>query len=108
MNCGAKSTCWPVTSGVLQGLILGPLLLNVLINDLDDRTEGTLSKIADNKLWTAVNILEGRDVVQKGLNRLEKWVDGSIVKFNKSKCTYLQVEWNNIRQRCRLLVDSRR
>lgn len=72
MTCGAKSTWGPVTSGVLQGLILGPLLLNVFINDLDDRIEGTLVKIADTKLRTAINMLEGRAAIQKDLSRLEK------------------------------------
>ncbi|GAB0183523.1 mitochondrial enolase superfamily member 1 [Grus japonensis] len=60
-------------------------------------------KFADNtKLCGTVNILEGRDAIQKDLDRLERWAHANHMKFTKAKCKVLHMGQRNPKHQYRL------
>ena len=89
---GEKSSEIPVTSGVPQGSVLGPILFLLYINDLPENINSQVRLFADDTaVYLTVTSKNDSQALQQDLQKLEKWEKTWEMHFNPSKCQVLHI-----------------
>ena len=92
----SKSEECPVSSGVPQGSVLGPMLFIFYINDLPDVCNVTTKIYADDtKAYSSIKSIDDRNNIQQTIDRMYDWSQTWQLHFNNSKCQILHIGSNN-------------
>ena len=89
---GVLSDPVPVTSGVPQGSVIGPLLFLILIGDIDSNiTSGFISSFADDtRLSKGISGVMDASSLQTELETVYQWADDNNMLFNNKKFEVLR------------------
>ena len=89
---GSLSSSKPVLSEIPQGIVLGPLLFVIYINDLPEKLcSSSLMFADDTKVFKEICSKNDSECLQRDLACLEKWSDTWLLKFHPEKCKILTV-----------------
>ena len=89
---GQHSYTGAVTSGVLQGSVLGPTVFLIYINNLGDGIKSTIRLFADDTiLYNTIKTATDSTHLQDDIRTLKSWEGRWQMAFNEAKCHQLTV-----------------
>ena len=89
---GDRSDWIPVTSGVPQGSVLGPVLFNLFTSDLINYVQSPLPQYADDTvLYRIIRSNEDAVVLQEDLNSISEWCKENHMQLNSTKCKVMHI-----------------
>ena len=89
---GNYSNWAPVTSGIPQGSVLGPLLFVLYINDLPTDIDSDIFLFADDtKIFRKIENQDDSDNLQEDLTKLQEWSNKWLLKFHPDKCKVVDI-----------------
>ena len=89
---GESFSVIPVTPGVPQGSVLGPLLFLLYINDLPQNIQSQVRLFADDTaVYLTVNSHEAANTLQADRDTLQEWELIWGMEFNPGKCQVMHI-----------------
>jgi len=89
---GSSSEPIPVSSGVPQGSVLGPLLFLIYLNHLPMNVKSKVRLFADDTaLYLTISTSSQSEILHKDLDNLERWSNKWDMEFNHSKCQVIHI-----------------
>ena len=101
------SNLFPISAGVPQGSILGPLLYLLFTSDVPTCNEYVTATFADDTALLAIGKTaeESMNTLQTAINEVSNWMKKWRIKLNESKSVHVDFSYKDISQRS-LYLDN--